>query len=130
MDIRVTVDPATLKEPDDFARVARIALEACIAANRLYLRQRGAPPLYESGVVYVRQPGQEILRDIPQLLERRGGDCDQLVCWRIAELREQGENATVRILFDPSERKLRIFHVQVRRQNGDIEDPSVILGMQ
>lgn len=57
-------------------------------------------------------------------------NCDDLVSWRIAELRNAGEAAKVRLKwqFDPT-RGARMYHVLVRRANGQVEDPSKRLGM-
>jgi hypothetical protein len=57
-------------------------------------------------------------------------NCDDLVAWRISELRNAGENAKVRLKwqYDPV-RAARMYHVLVRRSNGQVEDPSKRLGM-
>lgn len=57
-------------------------------------------------------------------------NCDDLVSWRIAELRNAGENAKVRLKwqYDVS-RSSRMYHVLVRRADGTVEDPSLRLGM-
>lgn len=34
--------------------------------------------------------GGERFRDIGRIIENGGGDCDNLACWRVAELRQQG----------------------------------------
>lgn len=115
------------------ALVIREALEAVIMTNRLYLRTHTVPALYESGVRYEEEPaGQpyEEFASTPVVLAKGWGDCDDLVCWRIAELRNAGENAKVRLKwqFDPL-RGARMYHVLVRRANGQVEDPSKRLGM-
>lgn len=86
------------------------------------------PPLYESGIVYRREPrGREwweTAADILGLVEDRSGDCEDLAAYRAAELRYfDGEFATVRVL-----RTSRgSFHAVVEREDGEIEDPSKIL---
>jgi hypothetical protein len=122
-----------LKPSKLLALVVREALEALIMANRLYLRTHRAPALYESGIRYEEEPaGQpyESFDAIPVVLARGSADCDDLVSWRIAELRNAGENAKIRLKwsFDPS-RGARMYHVLVRRANGQVEDPSLRLGM-
>ncbi len=122
-----------LKPSKLLALVIRDALEAVIMANRLYLRLHHAPPLYESGVRYEEEPAGQPYEDfasIPVVLARGWADCDDLVSWRIAELRNAGENAKVRLKwqFDPV-RGARLYHVLVRRANGQVEDPSKRLGM-
>lgn len=122
-----------LKPSKLLALVIREALEAVITANRLYLRLHDVPALYESGVRYEEEPAGQPYEDfaaIPVVISRGEGDCDDLVCWRIAELRNAGENAKVRLkwAYDPL-RGARMYHVLVRRANGQVEDPSKRLGM-
>lgn len=122
-----------LKPSKLLALVIRGALEAVILANRLYLRLHHVPALYESGVRYEEEPAGQPYEDfssIPVVLARGWLDCDDAVCWRIAELRNQGENAKVRLkwAYDPL-RGIRMYHVLVRRSNGQVEDPSKRLGM-
>jgi hypothetical protein len=87
------------------------------------------PPLYESGVVYRLEASHgEGLEDfaLPSTTYARGwGDCDDLVLWRVAELRAGGERATVRADYLDGE-----VHVQVRRASGALEDPSRILTLK
>ena len=46
-----------------------------------------APNIYDSGVRYQEEPpGQEDWQDIPTTLRLRNGDCEDLSCWRAAEL--------------------------------------------
>jgi len=88
------------------------------------------PPLYMAGVKYVPQPKEACaFRPPADVHKRRGGDCKQLVLWRIAELRNTGEHATPRIIWVADKAGFRA-HAQVRRVNGDIEDPSYNLGMK
>lgn len=109
------------------------------------------PPLYSTGIYYQEDPaGQENWRDAPAILERftqtgKGCDCDQLVCWRVAELRCAGIPAEPVIKwqhlphelavslgypakFVPAE-GLWLVHCCVRFGNGSIEDISKNLGM-
>ena len=122
-----------LKPSKILALVIREALEAVIMANQLYLRLHQVPSLYESGIRDEEEPAGQPYEDfsaIPVVLARGWGDCDDLVSWRIAELRNAGENAKVRLkwAFDPI-RGARMYHVLVRRSNGQVEDPSKRLGM-
>lgn len=122
-----------LKPSKILALCIRQALEATILANRLYLRLHRVTPLYESGIRYEEEPanqGYEDFATVPVILKRGWGDCDDVVAWRIAELRNSGESAKVRLKwqYDPA-LKARMFHVLVRRANGQVEDPSLRLGM-
>lgn len=84
----------------------------------------GFPPLYRSGVVYRREPpGEEDWQSATQLLRNGFGDCEDLSAYRAAELRLDGEPATVAI----RRTKRGSFHAIVRRADGKLEDPSRIL---
>jgi hypothetical protein len=49
---------------------------------------RPVPLLYESGIAYKRENGTENWQDIYRNLELMSGDCEDLACHRVAELRE------------------------------------------
>ncbi|HEX7667012.1 MAG TPA: hypothetical protein VF407_20925 [Polyangiaceae bacterium] len=106
-------------------------LEALIGVNEAWLRENPhAPSLYASGVRYLEEPrGQEDWQDIPETILLRSGDCEDLGSWRVAELRVRSNEHAMphvkRSLAGPR----TIFHVAVRRANGQLEDPSRILGM-
>lgn len=122
-----------LKPSKILALVIREAIEAVVLANQLYLRLHQVPSIYESGIRYEEEPAGQPYEDfaaVPVILARGWGDCDDLVSWRIAELRNSGENAKVRLkwAYDPI-RGARMYHVLVRRANGQVEDPSKRLGM-
>lgn len=99
----------------------------------LYLRaNKDTPLLYQSGVKYQEEPpGQEDWQDIPTTLKLGIGDCEDLACWRAAELRER-----YNIMAEPTFIwKVRpnggyLYHIQVRYPDGRIEDPSRALGMR
>lgn len=102
----------------------------------------------------LRYPGGlEQFTHLLEIYRRRWGDCAQLCAWRVGELRAggprtpeapRGERATLRYYVkaycprcsqrpgdqcaEPSHPdRARCFHVQVRRPNGVIEDPSRLL---
>jgi len=112
-------------------------LEALTMANVAYLLTHPqTPALYKAGVRYVPEPdGVDEWQDIPDTIERRSGDCEDLACWRVAELRVSGEVGTTRHISvadlpDNSGRLVTTYHISVRRQDGRIEDPSRLLGMR
>jgi len=112
------------------ALVIKPILEALVMVDQLFLRKFHVPPLYQAGVRYQREPddGIEEFASTPKVLVRGYGDCDDLAPWRVAELRNQGERAKIRVQW----RKMpngKLYHIVVRRGNGTIEDPSRILGM-
>jgi hypothetical protein len=105
------------------------------------------PSLYESGVVYEREPpGREDWQDILTTLRRGGGDCEDLATWRAADLLMRGiparafgrprpmlippacEEGAVACHGEPQMGTL--WHILVRLPNGTIEDPSKRLGME
>lgn len=107
-------------------------LEGLIALNRLQIRRspRPIPALYGSGVRYQREARKrdgtrkEEWRTIAETLKHGSGDCEDLCGWRVAELREQGINASPWVTRHGS-----TWHVRVRHPDGKLEDPSARLGM-
>lgn len=94
--------------------------------------------------------GLEQFTHLLEVLERGWGDCAQLCAWRVAELRSggwrvpdapNGEAATLRYYIrarcpacgeqdcpDPGHpKRRRNYHVEMRRADGRIEDPSQLL---
>jgi hypothetical protein len=133
IDIRFSYE--RLKSDDDaFSRIVRILSESAIYLNRLFLQDKPfTPRLYTSGVRYLNEPIGQVdeLIDIPEILRRGAGDCFHLSAWRVAELRNDGEEgATIHVRRQRHPiKKLRCFHVLVRRADGETEDPSRLLGM-
>lgn len=127
----------------ELARIAEQLLEAVISNNRYLLRRfPGAYPLlYQSNVRFRAEPWAmpgglklplELFDPIPRILERGWADCAQLCSWRVAELRELLGDSKARLRFycrtrGAGPRRQRWYHVEVRRGNGDIEDPSRML---
>jgi hypothetical protein len=102
------------------------ALDTLVELDLLYLKTHpGQPKLYQSGTRY-KDPGKLAWYTAPILLDKRAGDCKDLCGLRVAELILQGEDAR------PHLKRVNesLWHVQVRRGNGSIEDPSRILGMR
>lgn len=102
------------------------ALEGLTAVDYVLLRRTlggGAPPIYQSGVVYRRERGREDWRTVAEVLVDGYGDCEDLAAWRAAELRTRGEPATAAVYRTPR----GSFHAVVKRADGTIEDPSKIL---
>ena len=135
-------------------------LEAQVLNDMLFLESHRIPPLYTSGVVYREEPPTivtfsdgtvrkvEEFASLPIVLARGWGDCDDLAPARTAELRSQGERASIRIIWkQPFPTSQKVYHVLVRRprfavkdfdprfmaitKDGGsvIEDPSMRLGM-
>lgn len=125
----VTTD-APISDPRLMAHFIKANIEGNAEGFARCMRPWGLPPLYQSGVRFVKDPnhgsGKEWFCSPLATYARKGGDCDQLCIYRIAELRAQGIPATCRAIWIGTS-----FHVQVRRTDGKrqwVEDPSVILG--
>jgi hypothetical protein len=115
---------------DDPADVAA-AMEVAITLARIDLARGRAGALYDSGVRFARE--SERWRDageerfvLPSLVLYRGvGDCDDLVIWRVAELRNAGVDAApAQVVIRPG-----LTHMVVRYSDGRYEDPAMALGM-
>jgi hypothetical protein len=113
-------------------------MEALVQLNVGHLEQMRYPPLYRSGVRYRRESSEQ-WRDIPTLLELGYGDCEDLTCWRIAELRQTGNHAFPYVAYRRTGGVYR-YHALVERfarvdkrtgkySGSSIEDPSAVLGM-
>jgi hypothetical protein len=107
-------------------------LDALVRHNLLFLgAYDNIPPLYQSGVVYKPERGAENWQDIPTLLKNRFGDCEDLSCYRCAELQHMGIAARPYIKWrDTSDNAGgTTYHAVVHLPNGLVEDPSAALGM-
>lgn len=131
--MRITwyLEAPVLRRPKLFAKWIRRALHSLVMVNYEDLLRKPLPPLYRSGVVFEEEPrGTETFRDARNVWKRGYGDCAHLAAWRCAELRAAGEDAKLRVKWScPRHRRRRLFHVQVRRADGRIEDPARRLGM-
>jgi hypothetical protein len=127
------IDISTLGKERAALEVCRLA-EVEIDEARLELKARKVPPIYKSGVRFKTQPASSCaFRPPSEVYERGGGDCKQLVTWRIAELRENGINAMPRVIWVDSRDGKTVSglqaHMQIRLPDNTVEDPSVNLGM-
>lgn len=100
--------------------------------NLLYLQAHPDTPRIErSGVIYREEPpGQEDWQDIPTSLKMGIADCEDLACWRAAELiffEKVRARAVSRAFKRPDGGVL--YHIVVEREDGAVEDPSKIRGM-
>lgn len=115
-----------------------ILLGSLAAWNEALIRESRArgvllPALYEAGVRYQREPfPREDWLDVLEVIQRRQGDCEDLACWRVAELRAAGVEARpgfIRRRVLTAEGWQTVYHIVVLWPDGRIEDPSRILGM-
>jgi hypothetical protein len=109
-------------------------LDFMVTVNRNFLRKYPkTPDLYKSGVRYEYEtPGVEEWQDIPTTLKKGYGDCEDLACWRVAEL-QQKYHVPAQPVFRV--RKMAnggyLYHILVRDlSTNKIEDPSKMLGMR
>lgn len=111
-------------------RVLAILLRALVDANCVFLAtHRATPRLYRAGVRYraERWP-RERWKGIAQVLRDGEGDCEDLACFRAAELVVRGVAAEPIYRFRRLGR-LSVYHILVRYPDGSLEDPSLLLGM-
>lgn len=122
-------DPAELDRSD---ATLRVLLNALVAADYLYLKRHPETPLlYQSGVRYQEEPpGAEDWQDIKTCLNLMWGDCEDLACWRAAELQIRGIDAHPDFTRDVKPNGKTLYHIVVRLPDGRIEDPSRQLGMR
>lgn len=108
-------------------------LDALIHANVCWLRRNpGAPLVYSAGVPYTAEPpGRDNWQDIPRTLRLKEGDCEDLAAARVAELRVRFNEPAARpnVIYKQMGR-FTLFHIQVVRADGSVEDPSKHLGMR
>lgn len=121
--LALLLDGRALHDATAMGRALWALVDAVATINVALLGE--VPPLYRSGVRYRREPsGVESLVTAPVVYRRGHGDCGHLVAWRLAELRRAGERVTPRFTW-----RGRAYHVVIRRADGTVEDPSLLLGM-
>jgi hypothetical protein len=116
-----------LRGAEDVLGALRAHVAACVRDIARAAREgRPLPPLYSSGVRYDRRDASERWQLPTETMARRRGDCEDLACWRAAELVLRGERARVGVRRTGP----RVLHAVVVRGDGSIEDPSKRLGMR
>jgi len=130
VDFRVQLFRTELERPRS-ERALGYFLATLTAINCDYLRQYPqTPKLYDAGVRYKAEPsGQEEWKDVPTVRLDGHGDCEDLACWRTAELIVSGIQARPIFKYQRVTPEFSLYHIQVRWPNGRIEDPSKVLGM-
>lgn len=100
------------------------ALADCYVAHAR--RGHPLPLLANTQVRFRHEPnagtGIEDWADPWTVLQRGWGDCDDLVLYRLCELRLAGQPATVSVIWQGNG-----FHVGVRRADGSVDDPALYL---
>lgn len=139
IDFRTSLFSDPANRPHDEAALNAL-MEGLVAVDVAYLVAHPQTALlYDTGVRYKEEPpGQEIWADIGHVLHSGSGDCDDLVGWRVAELRARGIDKNARGKFVAYPRVCQVaegapcttYHVVVQRSDGRVEDPSIRLGMR
>lgn len=106
-------------------------LESLVRINLSWLKTHpDTPLLYRAPVRYEFDPKfPDAWKDIPTIIEDGQGDCEDLACWRIAELIYAGIHGVRPYLRWRKQGDHFIYHVLVYLPDGRIEDPSLALGM-
>ena len=103
-------------------------MESMCQINETYLDAHPEiPSIYKTDVIYKMERG-EYWKDVYNIMGDGYGDCEDLSCWRVAELRLAGVKARPYIKW----RKVQgswLYHALVWRPGNRIEDPSLSLGM-
>jgi len=114
-------------------------LMALTYVDVLYLRAHPETPLLigpngtsPAKIRYQEEPpGQEDWQDIPTTLALGFGHCEDISCWRVAELIERhGIQARPTFIAKVRPNGGYLYHILVRYPDGRIEDPSRTLGMR
>ena len=121
--------------PNDRGRSQKVLLwlmEALVQTNISWLvANPNTPSIYNTEVVYKFEPGEiDYWMDIPTIMKDGGADCEDLACWRVAELRYAGVNARPYIRWKKRPNGSYMYHALVWWPGGRIEDPSLALGMR
>lgn len=124
-----------VQSDESIARSARALLAllgALVTIDEDQIRSFGLPPLYASGARYFTEPpGVEDWQDAVTTLQRGGGDCEDLVPYRVAELRLAGIPArpVVKAYRPTPTRRAWYWHILLKHGDERVEDPSRVLGM-
>ena len=120
--------PKKLEDSAYLAVLCKGLLEGAAAAAAHLRGTFPFPSLYQSGVRYRTEQSSEGIEQFcfPWDTFSRGyGDCEDLCIWRLAELLSSGEKASISVEWQGN-----FLHIQIRRENGSLEDPSERLGMK
>lgn len=126
--------PSLLRSSRAKERCIENMANALALVNAEYLRENPRTPrVYTAGIRYCDDPKARYDEwcDIPTVLQRGCGDCDDLVPWRLAELLNDGVNAEAHAIEQRLNNGDTVFHLLIRYPGSNqTEDPSAILGMQ
>ena len=121
--------PKRLEDSEELALVVKDLVEAAAFASARLRRKFPYPFLYSTRVKYrEEEPEREGVETFTfpwDTFSRGCGDCEDLCIWRLSDLIFQGEAASISVEWNGP-----LLHVQVRRADGSLEDPSERLGMR
>jgi hypothetical protein len=114
------------------------ALEGLVRVNVALLLAairsgRPVPPLYQSGIRYVREPvPREWWQTVADNVVEGHGDCEDLAAHKVSEYRVAGILAGIpsKVRAECIRTGPKTYHAIVRHPDGRIEDPSRALGMR
>jgi hypothetical protein len=120
-------------------RVLQVMLDSLYKVDCLYLQANPNTPRIYSPNLVTRKPrihyeredeGRELWQDIPTTLALGEGDCEDLACWRAAELTMLDKiPCTPTFTVKPRASGGMLYHILVKHPDGTLEDPSRKLGM-
>lgn len=145
MSMKPVFDVKLFNEPDNRTDQKRsqsallIMFEALVNINQIWIKthKTTTPPIYKAPVRYEREYGTELWCDIPTILEKGFGDCEDLAAWRCAEIREAGGKASPYVTYKKVNGSFH-YHAIIKRAGINpktgtygkwLEDPSKRLGM-
>lgn len=103
-------------------------MESLCQINKTYLMSHKIPPLYKTDVVYSVERNEN-WKDVYNIIKDGFGDCEDLSCWRVAELQLVGIAARPYIKWR-KRKDVWLYHALVWHPGNKIEDPSLALGMR
>lgn len=114
-------------------RTLNVLLHALTHIDAIYLRRHPeVPRIRDARVRYMEEPpGAEEWQDVAACLSVGEADCEDLACWRAAELHvREGVEAVPVFRYQRRKDGSYLYHIQVERPDGRIEDPSREQGMR
>lgn len=142
-----TIDEVDAEDPEEVKAELGFHLNGIAQRNRRILARERFPRLYRSGVRYGTDKDVayvQRLLNCRQVLRQRKACCKSLCAWRVAELRNDAPNEQQAALVDfviehedldhdplgvglrprASDGLIRVYHVNVLRADGSVENPS------
>lgn len=136
-EVSLTVDKPVAFMTPIYKEALDVLLNALVQVNLICLKKSEYPPLYKSGVRYVRELSMpdwankpvERWKTIPFVFRDQMGDCEDLSCWLVAENLSRGIRCKPKQIKMQAPSGILQLHIVVEYPNGRIEDPSKVLGM-